>query len=81
VSSVIEPGVYRDAFDPNGLVTVLGEAVDLCTGAVRIVIQPKGERRMELVRPAEFYMPTTVKDGDGTAKIQRFVRMVGPGEE
>lgn len=70
---MIPAGWYRDAFEPSGPVEVLGEAVDIDTGARRVVIRIPGSPLMELVRPFDFTQTVTVKDGNGTAQITRFI--------
>lgn len=74
---IVTPGWYRDAFEPNGPVEVIGEAVELTADCVRVVVRAPGRDRMELVRPMEFFTPVTRKGEDGqTVKEVRFTRII-----
>lgn len=74
---IVSPGFYRDEFEPNGPVEVIGEASDSCGGSVRVVVKSPGRDRMELVRPAEFFIPVTVKRGEDEKPVAmlRFTRI------
>ena len=70
---MIPPGFYRDCLDPSGLIEVIGEGVDAGTGSRRVVVRVPGSESLKLIKPIDFIRPMTVKDGEGTAQVTRFM--------
>lgn len=78
MTCTIPRGFYHDAFEPGGPVEVLGVGVSIHHNAQFVILRGPGDGSFELVRPAEFNQPVTVKnlDGSGSATIPRFTPVI-----
>lgn len=69
----VEKGHYRDIFEPSGPVEVIGTGYHQATNSRLVVIRVSGSELFELVRPAEFFQPVTVRTAEGqTDTMARF---------